>query len=76
MDDFLFDTWYGLPILIVILIVLCVAIMMPLYWYDCYVNADVMELNYEWRVWGGCFLETADGSYIHRDLYRGVEVIE
>ena len=74
-DDFVFDSWYGIPLLIILVVVVCVALLAPLLYYGCNVNADLMETDFQWRLIGGCFLQTVDGSYIHRDLYRGVEVI-
>lgn len=66
----------GVTLLISLLFAVIAVALTPFLWIDCRIAADIMETNYEYNILSGCFFQTADGSYIHRDLYRGVEILE
>ncbi len=63
-------------LLVAILFAAILIALTPVIWYTCHINAELMETDYQYRIFGGCFLKTADGSYINYELYRGVDIIE
>ena len=51
----------------------CIALLLPVFYYECKTKASVMDVGYEWRIVGGCFLEIDEGVFIHEDNYRYAE---
>jgi hypothetical protein len=78
MDEFIEIAKFvvGFMLVITLLFGILVVAFSPLMLYECHTVADKMNTDYQFNIVGGCFLQTADGSYIARDLYRGVEIIE
>ena len=58
----------GVFVLVGLLIGLCWLSFLPLAYAECTNTADVMGVDYEWRVLGGCFLEL-DGEMLPEDRW-------
>lgn len=39
---------------------------------ECIKTASLMEMNYEWKVLGGCFIEVEPEKWIPLDSYRWI----
>jgi hypothetical protein len=76
MENFFFDNWYGIPILVFLALIICIVAFAPVLWYECQVNSELMDIDVEWRFIGGCFVQLSDGTYVNMDVYRTMRILE
>ena len=75
--EFFWNDW-GESIIVVALIIAaifaCIGSLVPMCYQSCKQKAETMEVNFEWKFWGGCFFEIEEGMFIHEDNYRYGEI--
>ena len=52
----------------------CILAFTPIEYKYCKTKAETMEVNYQWKFFGGCFFEVEEGIFVHEDNYRYAEV--
>jgi hypothetical protein len=76
MRDFIVTVGFILGTLVgaMVLTALIVLAFMPIAKQQCINTAEIYGTDYQWRMFGGCFLKTERGRYVPLEHYRYAEL--